>query len=138
MNEDTQSTEEETVVCIGCAKPMPRHADFCPHCGAPNGPYCWYDPWKRIFASGHVYRRVVSKPLSRFAVLGVLLLLVFMIVALLFGAIEISKQSDPGDSGRFVPMIGTMVIVGILVFFMRRVVLNYLRRQETKKRCSDV
>ncbi len=118
---------DQSPLCINCTKPIPPERDFCPHCGAANGAYCWLDPWKRIFAEGAVYRRLVSRPIPRF-VFGTFAgcLIINMGIALYAANLVLTTETKH--------RWGTLLAIGayfvIVTLFLRRVLLNYLKHTE--------
>ena len=82
-------------LCISCTRPIPLDRDFCPHCGAANGAYCWLDPWKRIFAEGSVYRRMVSAPLPRWVFGTFVTFLIFNMGSVLYFSHSVLTTEAP-------------------------------------------
>jgi hypothetical protein len=123
--EDSAEAENgaEQMLCTNCVEAIPARADFCPHCGAGVGPYCMWDPWKRIFAVGHVYRHVVSKPISRFA-FWTWMVCIFSGLFVYVLPIITGQIQGAGTSGA-VGIAWVMLYVILMLLFALRIIRNY-------------
>ena len=56
--------DDESQICPSCLTKNETKIDFCSNCGRPLGDYVTYDPIKRNWTQGWMYRRLVSRPSS--------------------------------------------------------------------------
>lgn len=120
-------TEQQRVVCTGCARMIPERVDFCPHCSAPIGPNVWLDPYKRIFAGGYVNRNFTSghprKWTMKFEVF------ISSVSILLLIGMAIHELFMPGKKSMetFQTLLYLMTWGVLVMVFNYRVIKNYKR-----------
>jgi len=121
MNQPSTETSnrEDTVLCLGCTRAVPRDADFCPHCGAAIGPYCWWDPLKRIYAQGNVYRRLTGGRVRRPALVAALVLVVLFMVMMTLSMLESIRDVEPLVTSRVTTLLTygfVLVVSGLFTY----------------------
>ena len=122
--ESLDGRRREGRLCTGCARVVPERADFCPHCGAPLGPYCWLDPWKEIRSEGYVYQRMATGRIGAFAFYTAFTLLgIAVAVTLLFFATGFGDLDFDGTR----PLIVLNLVLWLAIG--GRMVINFRRRQ---------
>jgi len=132
-NETLQSDEPVQSLCPGCLFPNPENAHFCSNCNSPLSSHAAIDPLLRIFATGHLLRKAVSKPQSQFVYVGMWFtlgtLFVFNLLAvweaffaLISPSAEASVLDRPflADVFNLVMVCGMQAVWGILLFKVER------------------
>lgn len=114
-----KGTEEvPSIICIGCAKPIPEDSDFCPLCGAPIGATVWTDPYKQIFAGGQISRRFTNGRPRKWTMIAE------MVIAAVFLPVNILMIVQERTIAN---LVGMGVLLSITAAFYYRLVRNYIR-----------
>ena len=71
---DTESPNENCILCPSCGKLCSADAQFCPSCRSPITSYASTGPYESIFAEGAAYRSAFNSPSKPIVVIGVWLL----------------------------------------------------------------
>jgi len=111
----------EVMLCPGCLTENEPLADFCVKCGRPLSSIATIDPYKRILATGHLYRQAVSLRPSLIVVVGVWV--IFVPTALILLLIALGGLWQRID----VFVLAQVAAFGVMCVIPWRVTRNYLR-----------
>jgi len=110
--------------------------DFCHECGRPITAMAAMDPFKQVFAQGHIYREAASRPRSLFVVLGMWLIFgpAVLGMSLVLQPSNLSRTLFGTGSSvqgylELVLSLGLVVLYAVLLY---RVTANYLRSKDAE------
>lgn len=112
---------EDILICPNCFSEHDTPVDFCKECGRPLGNFVNYDPIKRIWSQGWMYRKSLSEPSSP---------IIFYGIWILFGTSIILNIA-------FLPMMPVFAIpfIIVLAFALYKITKNYnKKRSDTSAR----
>ena len=113
---DDNNPQKDTKLCPNCFTENKTSVDFCIKCGRPLGDFVNYDPIKRIWSQGWMYRKSLSEPSSPIVFYGIWALFGLPLIAMLFLLPKVPQVTIPA-----------IIIYGMVLY---KVSKNYKRKKE--------
>ncbi len=120
-------------VCPHCMVPIGPLEDFCHKCGRPITALAAMDPFKQVFAQGHVFREAASRPRSFLVVVGMWLLfgpaLLGMSLVLRPGHLSRALFGTESSVEAYLGLILSLGLMALYAALLYRVTVNYLHNR---------
>jgi hypothetical protein len=137
---DETIADDAVPLCPDCWTANDPANHFCEQCGAPLTSHASIDPLGRVYAAGHVYRKTVDRPPSRFAVVGMWILFLPGILLVWWPFVLTDSSTSIYSEFGVANIVGLALAAGVACLYvciLWRVTSRYLRREREPSSASE-
>jgi hypothetical protein len=131
MPQNENPETEKSILCLGCARVVPKDADFCPHCGAPLSSTSTTDPYKSVFAEGQMYWRLTHGPLKPIVIVGFAMLFAVNVTTMVYIGWRELTYSPSGFTEKCLNALLLTASSALSVALAVAVIRNYRRQKKS-------
>jgi len=133
---NTESPNENRILCPSCGELCSEDAQFCPSCRSPISSYASTGPYESIFAEGAAYRAAFNSPTKLIVVIGVWLLFAPATFSGLFILFNALTQPSKFDASNIYTVILSLVFLLVGGYILYKTTRNYLKNKAPQQNDS--